>query len=200
MLCKVGIDCYAIVCDTKMYPVRLYINLSLPFLQKQDIRCHFCSCIILKCSIRKSDRSHKLCSLSQILSDSRIAFIQCSLCGNHCNHTARSYLIECLCKKIIVNTEVVLIVLWIKYLIISKRHISYNNIKEVIRICGVFKARNADVGILVKLFCNPSRYAVQFHPIQFTLLHWCWHTSEEIADTHRRLQDISTFKPKLHKG
>lgn len=31
------------------------------------------------------------------------------------------------------------------------------------------------------------------------LLHWCWHTSEEIADTHRRLQDIAAFKAKLHK-
>ena len=31
------------------------------------------------------------------------------------------------------------------------------------------------------------------------LLHWCWHTAEEIADTHRRLQDIAAFKAKLHK-
>lgn len=32
VLCKIGIDCYAITCDTKMYPVRLYINFSLSFL------------------------------------------------------------------------------------------------------------------------------------------------------------------------
>ena len=59
-------------------------------------------------------------------------------------------------QKIIVNTEVILVVLWIEYLIISKWHISHNNIKKVIRICGVFKSRNTDIGILVKLFCNPS--------------------------------------------
>ena len=165
MLCKIRVDCNAILSYTKVYPVRLNINLSLPFLQKQDICCHFGSCIIFKCSIRKSYRSHKLCSFSQILSDSRICLIKCSLCGNHRNHASRSYLI--------------------KYLIIPKWHISDNHIKEVIRICGILKSCDTDIGILIKLLCNSSRNAVKLHPIQLTSLHRCRHTPKEVTDTHR---------------
>lgn len=98
---------------------------------KQDICCHFGSCIIFKCSIRKSYCSHKLCPFSQILSDSRICLIKCSLCGDYCNHASRSYLVKCFCKEIIVDTEVILVVLRIKYLIIPKWHISDNHIKKL---------------------------------------------------------------------
>ena len=156
MLCKIRVDCNAILSYTKVYPVRFNINLSLPLLQKQDICCHFGSCIVFKCSIRKSYCSHKLCSFSQILSDSRICLIKCSLCGDYCNHASRSYLIKCFCQKIIVDTEVILVVLWIKYLIITKWHISDNHIKEVIRICGILKSCDTDIGILIKLLCNSS--------------------------------------------
>ena len=185
MLCKIRVDCNAILSYTKVYPVRLNINLSLPFLQKQDICCHFGSCIIFKCSIRKSYCSHKLCSFSQILSDSRICLIKCSLCGNHRNHASQSYLIKCFCQKIIVDTEVILVVLRIKNLIITKWHISDNYIKEVIRICCILKSCDTDIGILIKLLCNSSRNAVKLHPIQLTSLHRCRHTPKEVTDTHR---------------
>ena len=156
MLCKIRVDCNTVFSHTKVYPVRLNINLSLPLLQKQDICCHFSSCIILKCSIWKSDCTHKLCSLCQILSYGRICFIKRSLCGNYSNHASRSYLIKCFCQKIIVDTEVILVVLWIKYLVITKWHISDNHIKEVIRICGILKSCDTDIGILIKLLCNSS--------------------------------------------
>ena len=156
MLCKIRVDCNSVLGHTKVYPVRLNINLSLPLLQKQDICCHFGSCIVFKCSIRKSYRSHKLCPFSHILSDSRICFIKGSLCGNYSNHSSRSYLVKCFCQKIIVDTEVILVVLWIKNLIITKWHISDNHIKEVIRISGILKSCDADIGILIKLLCNSS--------------------------------------------
>ena len=184
MLCKIRVDCNAILSYTKVYPVRFNINLSLPLLQKQDICCHFGSCIIFKCSIRKSYCSHKLCPFSQILSDSRICLIKCSLCGDYCNHASRSYLVKCFCKEIIVNTEVILVVLRIKYLIISKWHISDNHIKEVIRICGILKSCDTDIGILIKLLCNSSRNAVKLHSIQLCFMHCFRHTSKKVTDTH----------------
>jgi len=156
MFCKVRIDRYAVFCHTKVHPIRLNINLSLPLLQKQNVCCHLCSRICLECSIRKPYRSHKLSPLCKVLSDGRIGFIKCSFRGNHRNHASRSHLIECFCHEIIMNTEIIFVVLWIKYLVITKWHISNNHIKEVIRICGILKSCDTDIGILIKLLCNSS--------------------------------------------
>ena len=149
MLHKIRIDRNTVLSESKMHPVRLNFHLSLTFLQEQDITGYFCSCIILKCSIWKSNCSNKLGSFSKIFSNCRITFIKCTLCCYKCNNTSRSYLIKCLCKEIIMNTEIILIILCVIYLIISKWYISYCYIKEIIWILCLFKSTNSNIRFLI---------------------------------------------------
>ena len=97
------------------------------------------------------------------------------------------------------NTEIIFVVLWIKYLVITKWHISDNHIKEVVRISGILKSCDADIGILIELLCDSARYAVQLHSIQSALLHGLRHASKEVSNAHRRLQYIAASETKLHK-
>ena len=97
------------------------------------------------------------------------------------------------------DTEVVLVILRVKHLIVTEWHITHHNIKEVIREIGLFKACNTDVGILVKLFCNSARNTVKLYTIQTASLHRCRHTAKEVSHTHGRLQYISSTKAKLHQ-
>ena len=170
-----------------MHPVWFDVNLFLPFLKEYDIAGYFRSRIILKCSIWKSYGTDKLCPLCQILSDGRITLIQCSLRGNKCHNSSRSYLVKCLCQEIVMNTEVVLVILRVIYLIISKGYISNCHIKEVIRILCLLKSTHFYMGFLIKLSCNSSRNIIQLHTVQICSLHWCGKTSEEVTDTHTRL-------------
>ena len=170
-----------------MHPVRFNINLFVPFLKENNITGYFRSCIILKCSIRKSYGADKFSPLCQILSDGSITLIKRSLCGNKCHNATRSYLVKCLCQEIVMNTEVVLVILWVIYLIVPKGYISNCHIKEVIRILCLLKSTHFYMGFLIKLSCNSSRYIIKLHTIQICSLHWCGQTSEEVTDTHTRL-------------
>ena len=199
MFCKIGVDRDTVRCHTQMYPVRLDVDLSLPLLKKQDIRCDFRSGVVLKCCIGQSDRSHKFCPFCQIFTDRRVALIKCSLCGNDCDHSARSYLIKCFREKIIMDQEIVFLILGVKYLIITKWHVSDHDIKEIVRVCSVLKPGNADRCILVKLLGYPTGNAVQFHAIQPVVLHRRRHASKKVADSHGRLQNISALKSKLYQ-
>ena len=106
-------------------------------------------------------KKRHICNFRTNLSYGRICLIKRSLCGDYCNHASRSYLVKCFCKEIIVDTEVILVVLRIKNLIITKWHISNNHIKEVIRICGILKSCDTDIGILIKLSIQRAPHPIR---------------------------------------
>ena len=87
------------------------------------------------------------------------------------------------------DTEVVLIVLWIKYLIISKRHISNDCIKEIVRIrlsivLIIFKQGADHFGglhpafsfvLLLTLMKGDKAVEVAEIPANLHLFVHCWH-------------------------
>ena len=123
-----------------MHPVRLNIHNPVTLLEKQNIRSDFRSGILLKCGIRQSDCSQKLRPLCQIFSDFRTFLIHRSLACDKGNHATGTDFIQCLCKEIIMDQEVILIILLICHLILSEWHITHCHIKKVIRIVCLFKS------------------------------------------------------------
>ena len=81
------------------------------------------------------------------------------------------------------------------HLILAKWNISHHYIKKIIGMVGFLKSSDLDICFWVKLFRYPSCQAVKLHSIQAALLHRFRQHSKEISRPHRRLQDISFFKP-----
>ena len=93
----------------------------------------------------------------------------------------------------------ILIVSLIVQAVIAKRYIADGEIKGVIRELGILVTGDLNVSIRVQLAGNPSADAVQFHAGELTALHALRQHTEEVADTHRRLQNSAVFKAELRR-
>ena len=92
-----------------------------------------------------------------------------------------------------------LVVSLIVQAVITKRHIADGEIKGVICEFGVLVTGDFNVSIRIQLACNASADAVQFHAGELTALHALRQHTEEVADTHRRLQNSAVFKAEMRR-
>ena len=168
---KVAVYRNAICSLTEMHPVRFNVNGTVPLLQENDIRCYFCTGIRAESVIRQTDRSKEIRMLCNVFPYFRRLFIHGALGGDKGYHTTRAYLIQCLCKEVIVNQETILIELPVLKLIASERHIADGKIEEIFPI-RFLKAGYRDICFGVKFPGNSSGYAVQFHAVQSAALHF----------------------------
>ena len=167
-----------------MDPVRFFLNKSVSFFEYKDIRSYLGSRISLECSIRKSHSAKKFSPFSKKLTNRLIYFIHSSFGCYKCNYSTRTYLIKCFSKEVIMDKKIMLIIFFILNLILSKRYISDCNIKEIIRICGLFKSFNLNICLRIKLSCNTSTDTIKFHSIKSALLHTLREHTEKITNTH----------------
>ena len=91
------------------------------------------------------------------------------------------------------NVEIQLVVGFVIDLILTKRHIADGKVKEVPPVGGL-KAAYCDVRLGIELLCDVTGNRVQLHAIQTTVSHFFRQHTEEIARTHRWLQNISCLK------
>ena len=87
-------------------------------------------------------------------------------------------------------------------LILSKRHIADGNVKEVVRQVGFFIPCDLDFCFLVKLLCDTTGQAVQFHAVQLGIvgIELAVPVAEERADTHTGLQHIAAHAADMLQG
>ena len=81
------------------------------------------------------------------------------------------------------------VVAWVCKLIIAKRHVAHRQIETVVGKIHTLKPIYCDMGIWVKLLCNPACDRIQFHTVKGRLLHLLRQKPEEIAHAHGRLQN-----------
>ena len=106
-----------------MHPVRLCNNFFLPLLQKYNVACYIGSGAVLKGGIWKPDRPDQLRTFCKVFAYRRICLVKCTLACDESHNTTRSDLIQSLCKKVIMDAEVMLCISGIKKLIVPKRNI-----------------------------------------------------------------------------
>ena len=83
--------------------------------------------------------------------------------------------------------EIVFIILFIGYLVLSEWHVADCNIKEIIGIIRFFKTCDFNIHFRIKLLCYPSGNPIKLHSIKSAFLHLLRQHTEEISDTHCRL-------------
>ena len=94
------------------------------------------------------------------------------------------------------NQEIIFIILFIRYLILSEWHVADCYIKKIIRIVCFFKTGYFNIRFRIELSCNPARNTIQLHTIKSAFLHLLRQHSEEISDTHCRFYVPTDFDTK----
>ena len=88
-----------------------------------------------------------------------------SLACNKCYNSARSYLIQRLCKEIIMYLEVKLIIGLVADLIISERYVSDRHIKEIILEVGLFISADTHICLRIELLCDTACQIIKLNSV-----------------------------------
>ena len=190
---KVAVEGNTLRCQPQMHPIRFDINGMVSLLQENDIRHYICTGIGTECVVGKSDSSQQFCPLRQILSCVRIFGIHRIAAGNKGHDTTGPNLIQCLGKEIVVDRKSEFIIGLIADTIVAKRHIAHGQIIEVAAVGG-FKACHLDFCLRIQFLRNAPGDGIQFHTIQSASQHGIRQHTEEVADTHRRFQNVAFLK------
>ena len=140
----------------QMHPIGLDVDQPVPLLQEQNVSCHICSCRILESVVRQSDRAEQVSSLCDVLSDGGVFLIHCEARGYKCDHASRSNLIQSSGKEIVVDVEIVLVVLLVRHLELTERHVANRRVKEAVGKLCTFKALHGNVVLLIQLLRDPA--------------------------------------------
>ena len=190
---KVTVKGNTLRCQPQMHPIRFDINGMVSLLQENDIRHYICTGIGTECVIGKSDGSQQFCPLRQILSCIWILGIHRIAAGNKGHDATGTNLIQCLGKEIVVDRKTELIIGFIADTVVAKWHIAHSQIIEIAAVGG-FKTCHLDFCLRIQLLRNTPCDGIQFHTIQSAFQHGIRQHTEEVADTHRRFQNIAFLK------
>ena len=184
---------------SEVAPIGIALYHAVALLQEYNIRDCFRSRRRLKGRIRQADCSEEVRAGGDIPSDGRVLLIQCPLTCNKGNDTSGAHLVKCFGEKIIVNEEVVPVIPLILHLELPERDISDCNIKETVRVCGVFKSRDRDILPLIQLLCDATGDAVKLHTVKTGFTHALRHKSHKVSDAAGRFQNVAAGKAHIFK-
>ena len=187
---EILVDDKAVLGLAGLGPVRRDVNGPVPLLQEEDVGDHFGSGIGLEGIVGQPDGPQQLGPLGQIPAHGGILGIHCVAGGYKSHHAARTHLVQRLGKEIVVDVEAQLVVGFIVDLILAEWHVADGKVVKI-PLVGSLKARHRDVGLGVELPGNASRNAVQLHAVQPAFCHALREHPEEVAHTHRRLQNVA---------
>ena len=190
---KVAVEGNTLRCQPQMHPIRFDINGMVSLLQENDIRHYICTGIGTECVVGKSNSSQQFCPLRQILSCVRILGIHRIAAGNKGHDATGTNLIQCLGKEIVVNRKSEFIIGLITDTVVAKGHITHGQIIEIAPVSGL-KACHLDFCLRIQFLRNTPGDGIQFHTIQSASQHGIRQHTEEVADAHRRFQNIAFLK------
>ena len=162
-------------------------------MEEDDVRYHLGTGILFERVIRQTDSSQQLGTLGKIAAHGGILGVHGISRGHKSYHAAGTHLVQCFGEKVVMNTEIQLVVGFVVDLILTERHIADGKVKEVTPVGGL-KAAYCDVRLGIELLCDAPGNRVQLHAVQTAVSHFLRQHTKEIAHTHRRLQNISGLK------
>ena len=191
---KIPVDGKPVLRLSGLGPFRHDVQRAVPLLEEDDVRYHLGTGILFERVIGQTDSSQQLGTLGKIAAHGGIFGVHGISGGHKSYHAAGTHLIQCFGKKIVMNTEIQLVVGFVVDLILTERYIADGKVKEVTPVGGL-KAAYCDVRLGIELLCDVPGNRVQLHAVQTAVSHFLRQHTEEIAHTHRRLQNISGLKP-----
>ena len=190
---KIPVDGKLVIRLSDLSPFRHDVQRAVPLLEEDDVRYHLGTGILFERVIRQTDSPQQLCTLGKIAAHGGILGVHGIAGGHKSYHTTGTQLVQCFGEKVVVNVEIQLVVGFVIDLILAERHIADGKVKEVTPVGGL-KAAYCDVRLGIELLCNTPGNRVQLHAVQTAVSHFLRQHTEEIAHTHRWLQNISGFK------
>ena len=190
---KIPVDGKSVLRLSDLGPFRHDVQRAVPLLEEDDVRYHLGTGILFERVIRQTDGSQQLGTLSKIPAHGGILGVHGIAGGHKSYHAAGTHLVECFGEKVVVNTEIQLVVGFVVDLILTERHIADGKVKEVTPVGGL-KAAYCDVRLGIELLCDAPGNRVQLHAVQTAVSHFLRQHTKEIAHTHRWLQNISGLK------
>ena len=190
---KIPVDGKPVLRLSGLGPFRHNVQRAIPLLEEDDVRYHLGTGILFERVIRQTDSSQQLGTLGKIAAHGGILGVHGIAGGHKSYHTTRTHLVECFGEKVVVNTEIQLVVGFVVDLILTERYIADGKVKEVTPVGGL-KAAYCDVRLGIELLCDVPGNRVQLHAVQTAVSHFLRQHTEEIAHTHRWLQNISGLK------
>lgn len=97
------------------------------------------------------------------------------------------------------NEEVVPVITLILHLELSERDIADCDIKETVRVCGVFKSRDRDILFLIQLLRDTTGDTVKLHTVKTGFTHAIRHKSHKVSDAAGRFQNVAAGKAHIFK-
>src|SRR5947207_4892538 len=82
---------------------------------------------------------------------------------------------------------------WVVYAVVAEGDVPNDGIKIVVGEGCFFKSLRKDGGVGVQFLGDPGRESVQFNPCPISPTHALGHKTEEMPDSHSRLQHLYTF-------
>ena len=170
------------------YVFRIRIDFFRALAKEQNVRYRFRARRLFERRVRQSDRAQKLGALRNILSCARVELVHCALARDYRHDTARLYLVNGLCEKIVMDLEVVAVICAVRYTVAAERHVAYNDVELVVGEARVLKALYLHVRLRVQFSRDPACKVIQLHAVQSAAVGYLFrHKTEEIARTHGRL-------------
>ena len=190
---KILVDGKAILGLAQLHPVRLMVNGAVTFLQKDNVADNIRASIGAKRIIRQTDGTQQIGTLCHVFAGGAVLAVH-GITRSHKHHNAaRTHLVDGLGEKVVVDTKSQLVVRLIVDLVLTKGHVAHSEVIKITAVGG-FKTGYGNVSLRVQFFRNAPGDAVQLHAVQPTVLQGVRQHSEEVAHTHRRLQDVARLK------
>ena len=144
--------------------IRVNHALLVQLLEKQNVRCNICPRAVCKGCVGQTDRADQVTSLGQVLPHPVILFIERAAAdavrGDKGHDSPWTDFVDHLCKEIIMDKEIQLVIAFVPQLEIAKGHVTDGGVKKAVREICFFKPLNSDGGLLIKLSGNTSTDAV----------------------------------------
>ena len=190
---KIAVDGKAILVLAEVYPIRFDLNGTVTLLEKENVRNHIRTGVGAERIVGQTNGTQQLRPLRDVPADFGRLLVHRVAGGHKRDHAARTHLVEGFGKEVVVNGKTELVISPVIYLILSERDVAHG---EVVKVFSVrcFKARDGNVRLGIKLLGNTSGDAVQLHAVELAALHLLRQQAKEVADAHRRLQNVTALE------
>ena len=167
---KIAVDGQPVRRLPEVYPVRFNVDRVIPLLQENDIRHDIRPGIGTESIVRQPDRSEKFRPLSQVFPHFRRLLVHGVPACDKGHNAARTHLIQCFGKEIVVDGESQPVIGLVTDLIVAEWDIAHGKVIEIPAVCGL-KTGNRNLCLRIQFLRDTACDGVQLHTVQAAVLH-----------------------------
>ena len=127
---EILVDLEAVLSFADVYPFRQLGQGQLAPLEEYNVRDDVRTRVGAKGVVREPDRAQQLAARGEVAPDALVFGVHRVAARDECGYAARTYLVEHLGGKVVVDAETQLVVLRVKDLVVAERHVADGEVVE----------------------------------------------------------------------